>query len=516
MDHFDPTTIGRDLGTNWALKQSNLRKLLRNLEEFYHDALQKDADFEAIAEKIPAVAKEADPDGILALVELVAAAAVTCEDKSVFLGRIMEMEEESARELQAILEGVLGRLTSFDEQGGEDEDADSIEFEGGNDDSMTSDQRLFSSHGGGDDSEVVRERDELRHALQDARRELASIKSQAALRDEDNEDEKKKLRGMVDDLRSRLTKAEEDLTNEEQGAMKVNRELKECQTKIHDLEEQNASLADELDVAKSKASQLPKVEASLAAYRKKLEGMGAIDQDVTSLQVQTEGYLRKIMELENENKKISALQKSLEEAQSQAKKAEARYAESDESLKAKDAEMIKLRNAALTAENAKKMYQEELNELRAQHESAAEIPGSPRSNSGMSEARENAMRLEIENSNLKAQIEQLQAGGSAAASESVGDAAALAAKDAEITKLKQEKEKLEMYTKKTLQKFQEKYLVALQDCKSKLKEKHDKIEILESRSANEKALQKREERLLSSAIFELGLGMMQHKLSGKR
>jgi protein HOOK3 len=126
------------------------------------------------------------------------------------------------------------------------------------------------------------------------------------------------------------------------------------------------------------------------------------------------------------------------------------------------------------------------------------------------------MRLEIENSNLKAQIEQLQAGGGAAASESVGDAAALAAKDAEITKLKQEKEKLEMYTKKTLQKFQEKYLVALQDCKSKLKEKHDKIEILESRSANEKALQKREERLLSSAIFELGLGMMQHKLSGKR
>jgi DNA repair exonuclease SbcCD ATPase subunit len=468
------------------------------------------------------VAKEGDAEGILALVELIAAAAVKCEDKSIFLGRIMDLEEESARELQGILEDVLGRLSSFDEgEEDQDNDDDSLEFEGegGNDDSMASPQKLFASHGG-DDSEVVKERDELRHALQDARRELASIKAEAALRDEDNEDEKKKLRGIVDDLRSRLTKVQEDLTNEEQGAMKVNRELKECMTKIHDLEDQKASLADELDVAKSKAMQLPKLEASLAAYRKKLESMGAMDQDVTSLQVQTEGYLRKIMELENENKKLPALQKSLEEAQNQAKKLEARYNEVDESLKAKDAELITVRTAATTAENAKKMYQEELNELRAQHESAAEI-GSPMAalslnNSGLSEARENAMRLEIENSNLKAQIEQFRAGESANITPEPADASAITAKDAEIKKLEGEKERLEHYTKKTLQKFQEKYLVALQDCKNKLKEKADRIEMLEMKAANEKVAQKREEKLISSAIYELGLGMMQQKLGSKR
>ena len=465
------------------------------------------------------MAKDSDPNGILALVELVAAAAVTCEDKEIFLTRIMDMEEESARELQGILEDVLGRLTGFDEEGDEEDDDDSLEFEGEEGDNTATSQKLFASHDG-DDSEVVKERDELRTALQDARRELASLKSQAALRDEDNEDEKKKLRGMVDDLRSRLTKVQEDLTNEEQGAMKVNRELKECQTKIHDLEDQNASLADELDVAKSKASQIPKLEASLTAYRKKLENMGAMDQDVTSLQVQTEGYLRKIMELENETKKLPTLQKNLEEAQNQAKKLETRYNEADELLKAKEAELTTARNATTAAENAKKMYQEELSELRAQHESAAEI-GSPMAalslnNSGITEAKEKAMRLEIENSNLKTQIEQLQAGGSANATPASSDTAALADKDAEIQKLQQEKEKLELYTKKTLQKFQEKYLVALHDCKSKLKEKHDKIEALEMRSANEKVAQKREERLISSAIFELGLGMMQQKLGSRR
>jgi predicted RNase H-like nuclease (RuvC/YqgF family) len=134
------------------------------------------------------------------------------------------------------------------------------------------------------------------------------------------------------------------------------------------------------------------------------------------------------------------------------------------------------------------MYQEELNELRAQHESAAEIMAIlTLNNSSLSEARENAMRLEIENSNLKAQIEQLRAGGSAA----------IAAKDAVIKKLEGEKERLVHYTKKNLEKFQE-----------KLKEKNNRIEMLDMKAANEKVAQKREEKLIYSAIYELGLGLM--------
>ena len=47
-EHFDPSTISRDVGDNWALKSSNLNlsKLIRNLEIYYHDVLQKDTDFE--------------------------------------------------------------------------------------------------------------------------------------------------------------------------------------------------------------------------------------------------------------------------------------------------------------------------------------------------------------------------------------------------------------------------------------------------------------------------------------
>merc|ERR1712232_1020214 len=88
-------------------------------------------------------------------------------------------------------------------------------------------------------------------------------------------------------------------------------------------------------------------------------------------------------------------------------------------------------------------------------------------------------------------------------------------RNAIVKKLSSDKEKLEAYTKKTLHKFQEKYLVALQECKAKLKDKHDKIEALEARQSAERIAQKREERLLSSTIYELGLSIMQNRLTKK-
>jgi len=88
----------------------------------------------------------------------------------------------------------------------------------------------------------------------------------------------------------------------------------------------------------------------------------------------------------------------------------------------------------------------------------------------------------------------------------------VAQKGRECAKISDDKNKLESYTKRTLAKFQDKYLVALQEGKTKLKEKQDKIEALESRSASERTAQKREERLLSSTIYELGLAIMQNRL----
>jgi len=508
MDHFDPTTIARDLGDNWALKATNLKKLLRNLEEYYHEELQKDADFESIASNINALAKGEDLENILAFVELIALAVTTCEDKEVFVNRMMEMDGEYLGDLQEILQDAFKVVTDFDtENASDDEDADSLIFEGeeGEDGTPSTPTVLFPSHG---DSELSKERDELRQALQDAKRELGQAKSQAAIDKEDNQKEKLKLRALNEDLQDRLAKRDEELTIAEQNISKNKRALDEAQTEAADFREKSATLADELDVEKSKVLGLRKSEAMVEVYRKKLDALHSTNQQIGGMEDQTAKYVEQIMSLENENRKIPSLQKNLDESQSQAKKLESRVAESEAALQSKDAEIIKLKNAVSSAETGKKMYQDELDELRAQHEGAADAALAI---NGASES-----MLEMENSKLRAQMEKMQVSSSAAVPAGVAEfEKKLAEKDVEVAKLVTDKEKLEAYTKKTLQKFQEKYLVALQDCKAKLKEKHDKIEALEMRGANEKAAQKREEKLMSSAIFELGMGIMSNRL-GKR
>uniref|UniRef100_A0A7S2IHL6 Calponin-homology (CH) domain-containing protein n=1 Tax=Helicotheca tamesis TaxID=374047 RepID=A0A7S2IHL6_9STRA len=570
-DHFDPTTIARDLGDNWALKSSNLRKLCRNLESYYHEILGKDADFDSIGSSISSIARHGDHEGITVLVELVAGAVVHCEDKDVFIGRIMNMRPTSQLEMKGIIESSLGRISDFDDEEGmdDDEEDDNEMFFGDEEeedtraapDSIASPVSavsggLFSAMDGASldadgmdyeaTSELMKERDELRRALQDARRELAAHKSQAAILADDTENAQRKLRALAEDLQDRLARREEELREAEDEVAKSRRALEDAEASATELGEKNALLADDLDVANAKAAQLRKAEATVVAYRKKLEGVGVMNQQMTDLEDQAASYLSQIMDLENEVKKVPSLQKNVEELQAQVTKLEKERMDMDETLKSRMTDIDKLKGSVETAEGAKKMYEEELTELREQHEGVNEAGGDSlgsemaglglTSSTSVNEAKEKTMRLEIENKKLKEKIEQLHkkakedevaaAAVSAAASASTTSNHEVKKLKAEVSRLQQElkkkeaekeklgsdKEKLEAYTKKTLSKFQEKYLVALQECKAKLKEKHDKIESLEMRSASEKTAQKREERLLSSTIYELGLAIMQQRL----
>lgn len=443
----------------------------------------------------------------------------------------MSMTPENQLQMKDILEQSLSRLSDYEDADGNDEE-EAHENELVFDVSATAagDAGLFyreeSLHSVGGEG-----RDELEKALANARRELAAYKSQASELVEDHESAQKKLRALVEDLQDRLTKRQDELVTAEEELKKATTELEYNKSKVSELEEQKAQLADDLDVANAKADQLRKAEATVLSYRKKLEGVGVINQQMTDLEDQAASYLRQIMDLEAENKKIPALQATIEELQSHISTLEKADASSSEVLKFSATEVADLKSRLSAAESAKKMYEEELKELRElENDGGLDDDISPGLSLATAESlsfvKEKSMRLEIENKALREQVAELKRSKAVAAV--VGAAAGtdadasraeisrltaeLAAKDAEKAKISSDKDKLEAYTKRTLAKFQEKYLVALQECKAKLKEKQDKIEALESRSASEKTAQKREERLLSSTIYELGLSIMQDRL----
>jgi methyl-accepting chemotaxis protein len=90
-------------------------------------------------------------------------------------------------------------------------------------------------------------------------------------------------------------------------------ELEDANAKVTELEEKNAHLADDLDVANSKAEQLRKAEATVVSYRKKLENLSVMTQQMTQLENQAASYLKQIVELENETKKIPTMIKTIDE-----------------------------------------------------------------------------------------------------------------------------------------------------------------------------------------------------------
>jgi len=539
--YFDPTTIAHNLGDNWALKASNVRKLLRNLEHYFHEGLQKDAAFDF---SVPAITREADATAIADLVELVAAAAVTCPEKSTYVSRIMSMGPDSQVEMKAVLQASLQRLSDYE---AEEEEGDENELVFGQDErdlsaehDPESSKHLFAAN---------HLKDGLEEELSEAKRELVALKSQMTIQAEDSEKAQSKLKALVEDLQDRLVRRQDELIQVEEDLQTATAELEETKSKLAEVEEQKAQLADDLDVASAKAQQLHKAEATVVAYKKKLESVGMMNQQMTDLEDQAAKYLRQIMELESEVKKSAALQKTVNELQEEVSRLQKDKTVNASSTKSSAAEIADLKSKLNASESAKKMYEEELSELRAQQEH--ELVTTP-SGSGLevsmaptAEQREKMTRLQIENEQLRKEVGKLKtsqvAGVSVAAEakstpasdstpmavavsadESVDVSALqaqidllreeLAAKEKENVKISSDKDKLEAYTKRTLAKFQDKYLVALQECKAKLKEKQDKIEILESRSASERTAQKREERLLSSTIYELGLAIMQNRL----
>jgi len=509
------------------------------LEYYYHEELHKDAaeSFREISSNVSKISRTGDTNAIEPLVELVAAAAVTCPQKSEFVGRIMGMSGESQIQMKGIIESSLQRMDDYD-----DTDNDDINEEEDPEMIFSEDTDEPAGRSGiGDSGESLFDAGHLKQSItmnadtekleQSLKRELTTQKSIMNEVREDAEKAQSKLRALVEDLQDRLAKRQDELITSEEELRDATTELDAHKSRVGELEEEKAQLADELDVASAKATQLHKAEATVMAYKRKLEGVGVMNQQMTDLEDQAAGYLRQIMDLEAEVKKTATLQRQVDSLQKKLNVSEKERIDNIDSLQNTSAEMMKLKETLVSAEKAKKLYLYELKELRAQQavdEEEVVVEGFDGQAHVSTAQREKTMRLEIENKKLKTEMEALKKATSTGETSFVSSGSTDVSQDKldilkeqldkkilENKKIVSDKDKLEAYTKRTLAKFQDKYLVALQECKAKLKEKQDKIEVLESRSATEKTAQKREERLLSSTIFELGLSIMQNRLKDR-
>lgn len=534
-DFFDPTTIARHLGDNWALRSSNLRKLVRNLEQYWRaqgKAVSKGLDKDSLV----AIAKEGDVSAILNLVELVAAAAVTCPNKSEFVGRLVSLSPEAQAVMKGVLQRSLARLSDLDDDAdGEDNDGEDDDDEENDDEENElvfggTSSSLGAGSGGGGRMDADAGGLFPEEQMSSLKQEIALLKSQHAMEKDDMAKTSERLQAMVDDLQERLFRRQEELISVEEDLSGTQASLESARAQLAQALQDKSQLADDLEIAQAKAAQLVKTEATLSAYKRKLESQGMMNQATRDLEDQAAQYIKQIVELEAQVKKASSLGKTVSELQDAMAKLEREKAELQATNGTLVAQVNDLQAKVKEAEKARKTFADEVAELRAQAEVEATFAAQNKAGGGAEppgqtqdpELLQRIQHLEAENKQLR----EMSVQAAVARDDSESGRAANAALQAEIERLQEEvaqkarecakisddKNKLESYTKRTLAKFQDKYLVALQECKTKLKEKQDKIEALESRSASERTAQKREERLLSSTIYELGLAIMQNRL----
>eukprot|EP00904_Undaria_pinnatifida_P002033 jgi/Undpi1/11830/HiC_scaffold_4.g01529.m1 len=164
----------------------------------------------------------------------------------------------------------------------------------------------------------------------------------------------------------------------------------------------------------------------------------------------------------------------------------------------RSAEALAAKRNAADLEQKNHKLEELVAEMRGAPESAAQAEKSTSKMRGMKEEMDKLRAAAADRERLSMTAQSLED--------------RLKERETQVNNLQTDKEKLESYTKKTLHKFQDKYMVAISHCKAQIAEKNEKIDYLESKVSQDKASAKREERLLMSSVYELGMDIIERQL----
>ena len=270
---------------------------------------------------------------------------------------------------------------------------------------------------------------------------------------------------------------------------KATMELKE---KVARLEAENQGLKDEKECWSKEKDERDKSLESMreAVQREAVQKTEQLMAEVVKLQEEVEeerkGYAVQLAQKDSEVVKVKA-------------EADARHERMKEEVEGKEVEIAEVKARSNVKRRSEEKLEEEVATLRKDRE---------RLIGDVNKAQEETVRrkeaFERERKVFSDEKESL-----AAAVKKLTEA--VKAKDAKVEEALKEKAKIQNYTSSVLSKFQDKYLVALTQCKRKLKDEKARAEALEAKLGQDRAQNKREEKLLSSSIYELGMFMLQEQ-----
>lgn len=311
--------IKTDVGANWRLKVSNLRKIVEGIYDYYSDVLSLNL-MEELRPDVMKIAEKHDSIELGRLLQLILGCAVNCSEKQQYITQIMELEESLQRSIMCALQDIeyiwqggvsrnsMNVVTSMDVKTLQDE-RDNLAQK-----CYESDKKL---------SILLEEKQSMQQELFKLQNILDKYENPNLIGDDATSigpiqlgsTRYNELRKQVDILKDDLLQAETTRDDLKMKSVQQDREIIDLQSKIDELQQSAVELSqlkDEIDILRESNDKLKIYETQLATYKKKLEDNNDLKKQIKMLEERSADYLKQNMQHEEEAKKYSGLKGQVE------------------------------------------------------------------------------------------------------------------------------------------------------------------------------------------------------------
>ncbi|KAM6233259.1 protein Hook homolog 2 [Porphyrio hochstetteri] len=371
---FSETWLGRiqdDAEDNWQLKVSNLRKVLQSVLEYWQDVLGQVVEEQHVPD-VALAAQRADPEQLGKLVRLVLGCAVSCQRREEHIQRIMTLEESVQhvvmKAIQELLEKDPSEARAVETYGNFDTQSRHYYFLSEEPEEVRgSQQRCLELEE--QVAELLEEKGTLAEENRVLREEKAQLEAEAAsaatakkllllqAQVEQLQEENYRLESGKEELRARCSRLEREA-----------RGLQARADELSDLAGEARALRDEMDVLRASSARAGRLEAAVATYRGRAAAAGDLRRWLRALEERHAAQARRAAELQQRLGRAQAGCARLEAARRQVEQLSGQQAQAELQAEKWQRELRSLREQFEALSKEKERLLEERDALREANE----------------------------------------------------------------------------------------------------------------------------------------------------
>ncbi|XP_075345346.1 protein Hook homolog 3-like isoform X4 [Mycteria americana] len=318
--YFDENWLNRiktEVGDNWRLKVSNLKKILKGILDYNHEILgQQINDF--TLPDVNLIGEHSDAAELGRMLQLILGCAVNCEQKQEYIQTIMMMEESVQHVVMTAIQELMSKESpiSFGNDAYIDLECQLKKTTEELNEALATKEEISQRCHELDmqvaalqeeksillaENQILMERLNQSDSIEDPNSPAGCRHLQLQTQLEHLQEETFRLEAAKDDYRIRCEELEKEIA-----------ELRQQTEELSTLAEEAQSLKDEIDILRHSSDKVAKLESQVESYKKKLEDLGDLRRQVKLLEEKNTVYMQNTVSLEEELRKANAARSQLE------------------------------------------------------------------------------------------------------------------------------------------------------------------------------------------------------------